>query len=121
MADNRLERLLTQRDQLDAQIGLLSAREKQRARKRDTRRKILLGAVASKRLATNPNSAWSAQFMEELDRFILRPGDRQVLDLPPRPVPAVPDTGRKCKPSLKDGLHILRRDGQAVCCGHRAA
>lgn len=108
----RLGRLMTQRDQIDAQIADLNARERQRNRKRETRRKIILGAVLAKHLARNPDSPWMAELLDELDRFVTRPGDRQLLDLPPLNTAAMPaDTARigKKKPSLRDGIVILKR------------
>ena len=48
-AKDRLENLKTKRDQLNARIQKLQASEKMRERKRDTRRKILVGAYFLKK------------------------------------------------------------------------
>lgn len=45
MSTTKLDRLLSKKKQLDNQIQLAKAREKALARKQDTRRKILIGAV----------------------------------------------------------------------------
>lgn len=86
MASNsqeKLERLLKQQEQLKARIALLQAREKQEERKKDTRRKILLGGII---LAKVKRGEWpQAKLVELLDRELKEERDRALFDLPPLP------------------------------------
>lgn len=86
MASNhqeKLERLLKQQEQLKAQIALLQAREKTEERKKDTRRKILLGGII---LAKVKRGEWpQAKLVELLDRELKEERDRVLFDLPPLP------------------------------------
>lgn len=77
----KLERLLKQQEQLKAQIALLQAREKEEERKKDTRRKILLGGII---LAKVKRGEWpQAKLVELLDRELTEERDRVLFDLPP--------------------------------------
>lgn len=79
----KLERLLKQQEQLKAQIALLQAREKEEERKKDTRRKILLGGII---LAKVKRGEWpQAKLVELLDRELKEERDRVLFDLPPLP------------------------------------
>ena len=88
----RLELLRRKRDQLDAQLRALEARNKQAERKADTRRKVIAGALALEHFAKNPGTEFGAIMFRLLDQYT-RPEDRWLFDfLPQRDVPpAVPE------------------------------
>jgi hypothetical protein len=64
------------RDQLDAQMKALEAREKQAERKADTRRKVIAGALALEHFEKNPESEFGRQLFRLLDEYVVRPHDR---------------------------------------------
>jgi hypothetical protein len=81
MAD-RLELLTKRRDQLNAQIQALKAREGKQARKRDTRRKILIGAAVLDKVN---KGEWPEERLRALlDNFLDKPIDRALFGLSPR-------------------------------------
>ena len=53
--NQRRDELLTRKRQLEAQLAALDAQQKTRDRKRDTRRKILVGAAALAHGELNPS------------------------------------------------------------------
>ena len=78
----RLEEITRKRDQLNAQIQQLKARERSEERKRDTRRKILIGGVILKLVKRGD---WTqTQLQELLDRELILDRDRILFDLPPK-------------------------------------
>ena len=89
------ERIATakaRQEKLAARLAELESKAKQQDRKRDTRRKILIGAAVLEELERRPEIAAYVRAM--LHKAILRPQDRTLLaDLigPPAP-PAVNDT-----------------------------
>ena len=76
---NRLESLKKKQGQLTAQIQLLEAVEKTRERKKDTRRKILIGAYILDKATKNGTFN---QIVTELDTYLTRRADRALFDLP---------------------------------------
>ena len=79
-----LEKLEAQRAQVDARIKALKARDRDQRRKDDTRRNILIGALAKKHLETFPDSEFAATLRTLLDQHVTRPPERELLGLPPR-------------------------------------
>lgn len=79
---HRLQRLKEQREKLDARIQAAEARIKNSERKKDIRRKILVGAYYLDK-ATRENT------MEELNqimgKFLKRNSDRELFALDPLP------------------------------------
>ena len=77
---HRLQRLKEQREKLDARIQATEARIKNSERKKDVRRKILVGAYYLDK-ATRENT------MDELnkimDKFLKRNSDREIFALDP--------------------------------------
>lgn len=67
---------------ISTQLQRLNAREQQAERKRDTRRKILLGARVLDRTARGELA--EAEVKADMDRFLERAQDRALFDLPPR-------------------------------------
>ena len=83
----RLERLEKRRAQLDARIQRRRALERKGKRKRDTRRKILIGAIvlAEEWDGWQEGDPLPAGWRDRLDRALDRDHDRSVFGLPPRP------------------------------------
>ncbi len=79
----RLKQLQQRRDQLNTQLAALEARNRQAEKKREDRRKILLGALVLIDLSERPElRAWLA---ERLPGFLTRPEDKKLFAdlLPP--------------------------------------
>lgn len=77
--DQRLKELQAKRDQLNAQIQRESAKARTAERKRDTRRKIIAGALALEHAERDPS------FRETLQRLIrehVKESDRPLFDMP---------------------------------------
>jgi hypothetical protein len=77
-AADRLTTLRHKREQLDAQLRALEARNKQAERKADTRRKVIAGALALEHYAKNPDSEFHRIIFRLLDEYVLRPHDRAL-------------------------------------------
>lgn len=84
MSDARMQRLVEQREKLNAKIARQRARAESAARKRDTRRKIVVGAAVL--AAAERDEAVRAWLDPLLDQVVTRPHDREVLGLPNGPV-----------------------------------
>lgn len=82
---SHLEKLKLKRDQLDAQIKLKQARLHQQARKDDTRRKIIAGALALEHATTNPDSDFGKKLFRLLDEYVITDRERALFDLAPLP------------------------------------
>ena len=81
--EDRFKRLQQRRDQLNAKLAALEARNRQAEKKRDDRRKILLGALVMADLPQCPElRAWLA---ERLPGFLTRTEDKKLFAdlLPP--------------------------------------
>ena len=66
---------------LEMEKARLTKRQRERARKEDTRRKIIAGAIALTH--ADANDAFGAELYRALGRFV-RERDRHLFDLPPR-------------------------------------
>lgn len=78
----RLDELLKKREQLNAQIQQVRAREAGQRRKEETRKKILLGALVMEMMERGELDR--AKIRKKLDGFLRREGDRLLFNLPPR-------------------------------------
>ena len=79
---DRIRSLKEQRARITAEIQRVRSRESREARKRETRRRILAGAMAEAMLA---RGEWSEEeFRADMDRFLERDRDRALFGLPPR-------------------------------------
>ena len=77
--DEKLKKLEERQNQLKAQIQKLRAKESTEERKRDTRRKVVLGAVF---LEMVKSGEWPDEKMRNLlDRKLTRARDRELFDL----------------------------------------
>ena len=77
---DRIRQLEEQRARINAEIQRVRSRESQEARKRETRRKILAGAMVLDRVARGDLS--EKLFKADMDRFLERDQDRALFDLP---------------------------------------
>jgi hypothetical protein len=98
----RLDRLKAQRDQITNQIKALEARRQQQARRDDTRRKIIAGALALEHTEKNPDSAFAKKLLGLIDEYVTRPNERKLFGLEPLPPEASnDDSGDKNQTGLK--------------------
>ena len=72
-------------DQIDAQLADLTARERLAERKRDTRRKVIMGALAGYHMRKNPNSDFAKKLAALIDEYIIGDRERALFDLDPLP------------------------------------
>ena len=78
----RRRKLEEKQARIKAELQRLDARERETKRKRETRRKILLGAMVLDRIARGEVSETVVK--ADMDRFLDRPQERALFDLPPR-------------------------------------
>ena len=78
--NNRLDTLTAKRDQLNAQIQALRAREQAQKRKDDTRRKVLIGSVFLKMIKAGEMK--QEQLDRILDKHLEKERDRALFGLP---------------------------------------
>ena len=78
---SKLEKMKKQKDVLAARIQKLEASEKSRERKRDTRRKILVGSFYLDK-AKKENTMDNINAV--MDDFLIRESDRVLFDIPKR-------------------------------------
>lgn len=76
---NRIESLRSRRAQIDAELARLEAKAKGEARKADTRRKILLGAVVMQEMISDPSL--EKLVMDLVAKNLVRPRDRELFGL----------------------------------------
>lgn len=77
---SRLDALKKKKEQLNGRIQKLEALQKSRERKRDTRRKILIGAYFIDRAAEEGNLD---SLFQQLDGYLKRNSDRELFNLQP--------------------------------------
>lgn len=77
---SRLDALKKKKEQLNAQIQKLENLEKSRSRKRDTRRKILIGSYFIDK-ANQDGTLFD--LYQQLDQYIKRNADRELFQLTP--------------------------------------
>ena len=83
MSTTKLEKLIEKRKQIDAQIQKANAVERAKRRKEDTRRKIIVGAMAMENMEMHPNGAFARELQRVLNEHVIRPKDRELIGLPP--------------------------------------
>jgi hypothetical protein len=81
MVVTKLQKLIEQREAVNARIRLQQNRLKATERRADTRRKVLAGAAVLE--WAKRDEAFSARLMSELDTFLVRENDRQLFGLSP--------------------------------------
>ncbi len=77
---SRLEQLLKKQEELKAQIRKEKNKLSQAERKKDTRRKILLGALMMEMMKKRELD--EKKIMKKLDGFLTRDTDRKLFDFP---------------------------------------
>ena len=77
---DKLNKLKEQKEKLKAKIQRMESSQKAMEKKRDTRRKILVGSYILKK-ADNENSF--EELKKDLDTFLTRDADRLLFDLEP--------------------------------------
>ena len=83
----RLRKLEESEARIRAEIQRVKGRAAQEARKRDTRRKILAGAMVLDRVQRGELSL--QRFRADMDKFLEKDRDRALFELPPRSTGAV--------------------------------
>jgi len=76
---SKVEQLKKKREELNARIQKLEASEKARDRKKDTRRKILIGSYYLEEARKNSKMD---EIKHLMDGFLTRDSDRIIFDLP---------------------------------------
>ena len=80
--DEKIAELEEKRGQIEALIQKHKARARVEERKRDTRRKIIAGALALEHASIDPH--FRAALQKLIDQNVTREGDRALFDLTPR-------------------------------------
>ena len=80
MATTKLDKLTLKREQLNAQIQAIKAKENQSKRKEDTKKKILIGGVVLKMLGNGEMP--QDRLTQILDKHLTKDADRALFDLP---------------------------------------
>lgn len=75
-SEKQLEALKAKKAQIDARISALNARRQKEAKRLDTRRKVVAGAIALEHCEHDPN--FKELLGSLLDRFLTRPVDREL-------------------------------------------
>ena len=79
--EDRIKKLEARKEQLNAEINKHKALNSVEKRKRDTRKKILLGAWVLNKIDSGD---WSKQeIWAEMDNYLTNKYDRAIFDLPP--------------------------------------
>lgn len=81
MTDLALDKLLKQKQRLEARIKNLRSKVDTQARNEETRRKILVGAYVLQKYDLENKKE---ELIQELDQFLFRAGDRILFELAPR-------------------------------------
>ena len=78
---NKLEKLLQQQAKIKKQINAEKTKERQKQRKDDTRRKILLGAYVLTKM--DEAEAYKMKILQELQSYLTKPQDRALFGFEP--------------------------------------
>ena len=84
-AQERLAKLQQQRAKIERQIRQQKLKLKTEERRKDTRRKIILGALVEKHCALNPDSTFARQVQKLINQYVEREQDRELFGLAPKP------------------------------------
>lgn len=100
MHNEKLEKLIAKRKELDARIRKEQNRENTKQRKRETRRKILAGAWVLDEAEKRPD--FKKFVYQRLDSFLTRKTDREVFGLPVKGESKTEESGLP-SPTVIDG------------------
>jgi large subunit ribosomal protein L7/L12 len=81
----RLAALYQKQEQIKAQIRDAESRERDKTRKDDTRRKIILGVLMHNHMNTTPESELAKKCAALLDEYVTKPRERALFGLQPLP------------------------------------
>ncbi|MGE0279033.1 MAG: mobilization protein [Rhizobiaceae bacterium] len=109
---DRLTLLRQRRDQIDAQLKALEARNKQAERKADTRRKVIAGALALEHFERNRDSEFGRIMLRLLDEYVVRPHDRALF--PDLPNPGVGEHAPAATSPRVEFSHASREAGSSA-------
>ena len=84
-AQERLQKLEQQRAKIERQIRQQKQKLKAEERKKDTRRKIILGGLVEKHCALNPESTFARHVQKLIGQYVDRAQDRALFGLAPKP------------------------------------
>lgn len=84
MTDERLKRLEQRREKINLEMKRLRQKAAQEERKRDSRRKIIAGAIALKHCEVQPRSAFAETLRRLLSQYVEGDTERALFDLPHR-------------------------------------
>lgn len=92
----QLEKMQAKKDRIAADMARIKARVNQEERKKDTRRKILIGSAMMNLVKTERMK--SEKITSMMDSFLTKDRDRELFDLPPvqeadKPFPPPPGEG----------------------------
>ncbi len=82
MTGDKISKLEKQVEQAKARLQMAKSREREKARRLETRRKILLGSLLQS--MTQRGEVSEAVLRARLDEFLTADRDRELFDLPPR-------------------------------------
>lgn len=85
MSNDRIAKLEARRDQIDAQLKAVRARDRQQKRKEDTRRKIIAGSLAERHAQQNPDSEFATIMLRLIREYVVTDTERALFDLDPLP------------------------------------
>ena len=71
--------------QIDAKLKAIKARERNQERKKDTRRKIIIGALALEHTNKNPHSEFAKKMHSLINEYTIDDKSRALFDLDPLP------------------------------------
>ena len=77
----KLEKLEEKRKKIRSKIASLKAKEKEKAKKADTRRKILIGAFALYKNENDIENLLKDNYFKDFKEFLSRETDLQLFDL----------------------------------------
>lgn len=100
-SEKQLEALKAKKKQIEAKITALNSRQQKEAKRLDTRRKVVAGAIALEHCEHDPN--FKELLGSLLDRFLTRPVDRELFIELFSIAPALPTAAvQKEKPDKPD-------------------
>jgi hypothetical protein len=75
---DEIEALRRHREQLDAKLKAAEARQKEKDRQDNERRKVIAGALVLEHVATNPDSEFARVFADLVNKAVVRSIDRAL-------------------------------------------
>lgn len=78
---DKLQKLKAKQEQLNAKIKLIEQREKEKVRKEETRKKILLGGMVMEGMQNS--SEYESMIMKNVEKYLKSERDRKLFGLEP--------------------------------------